>query len=104
MNVEMSPVDTGLEVFGMELLDNGGFVLGAVRAAISAAVEVARREAYIAVRDELLVRAEDIDKDYGSEYFDDGPAALILGAYELNERLPYEYRLENDGHYKRPQG
>lgn len=93
---EMSPEQAGMEVFGMELLNGGGNVEAAVRAAIEAAVATAHRGFIQGTRADILEKAEDLDDDEESDLVEDGVAALLWYAKLLDETLPPELRLENN--------
>lgn len=93
---EMPYKEAGLEVFGMEILQ-GTEITRAVSAAIESAVQTAQREFLAGVRDDLLVQAEALDADEESAFWDDGPGALILYAYEIDQRLPMEQRKDGSG-------
>jgi hypothetical protein len=88
--------EAGMDVYGLNIqlgATQGDSVLSAIEAAVQAAQRTFTRE----TRDDLLVRAEAIEADYGSQLYDDGVAALIWYAACLDETLPYEEQLENDG-------
>lgn len=71
----------------------------AFRAAIEAALNKAHRGFIAGVRDDILDKAEELDIDEDSDLVDDGPAALLSYAKLLDDTLPPEQRLENDGNH-----
>jgi hypothetical protein len=69
----------------------------AFRAAIDAAINKAHQGFTIGVLDDILEKAEDLDADPDNDLNEDGVASLIWYAKLLDETLPEELRLENDG-------
>jgi hypothetical protein len=96
---EMSPMESGLETFKLQQAmgyHEGIYQEEAMMTAIQAAVETGRRIFIREMRDMLLYKAEELDSDEDNDLFDDGPAALLSYAKDLDEMLPFEQRLENN--------
>lgn len=91
---EMSAVDAAMEVFRMETA-LGATDDDALKSAIESAVAAAHRACMAIVRDDILMQSEALDADEDNDLLDDGVAALIWYAIELDERLPPEMRRES---------
>jgi hypothetical protein len=70
-------------------------------AALASSIEAAMNTAYsqfvAETRNDILNEAERLSYDDESEFADDGVAALIWYAYELDELLPTEMRIDGTG-------
>jgi hypothetical protein len=96
---EVNSTQSGIEAYDLEI-SLGRDHEAALRSALEAAIHVAWREFYRATRDDILEKAEDMDLSSDvlmDDLSTDGPASLIWYAALLDETLPPEQRLDNNG-------
>lgn len=88
---EMNSTDSGIEAYRLEMAVSNDHEV-AIRAALEAAIHVARRDFTGSIRDDLMKIAEDLDSGE-DDLAEDGVASLIWYAKNLDDALPPELRL-----------
>lgn len=91
---EADYIESAMHVFHLET-QLGASDDDALRHAFEAAIARSQQYSIVAIRDDILEKAEELDDDETSDLADDGPASLIWYAITLDEMLPLELRREN---------
>ncbi len=92
----MNHVERALEAYRLER-DYGHDHARAFTAAVTAVQGAIENDLIARVRNDMMEEAERLDNDEDDVFWDDGPGALLMFAYGLDERLPPEQRKDCSG-------